>query len=154
VGGVAANIGMAGLHATADRLERALGKEATPFAEVTALLNEFAAMLSAQVHAIEQALPSAVVEVGAGGEVRELRSFDRAEAGDAIFRLKTLLESSDANAGEAFPAVSTAMASVVEKRQLEALRNAIDHFEFETALVQLESISNLCTANGKPDESA
>jgi signal transduction histidine kinase/CheY-like chemotaxis protein/HPt (histidine-containing phosphotransfer) domain-containing protein len=156
VGGVAANIGIAGLHATADRLERALGKEATPVAEQTALLDEFAAVLSARVHAIEQALPSAVVEIGAAGEGREQpsRSFDRVEAGDAIVRLKTLLESSDANAGEAFPAVSTAVASVIEKPQLEALRNAIDHFEFETALVQLETISNLCTANGKPDESA
>jgi signal transduction histidine kinase/DNA-binding response OmpR family regulator len=156
VGGVAANIGIAGLHATADRLERAVGKEATPVGELTALLDEFSAVLSAQVFAIEQALPSAVVEIGAAGEAPGLlsRSFDRAEAGDAIVRLKTLLESSDASAGEAFPAVSTAVASVVEKPQLEALRNAIDHFEFETALVQLESISNLCTANGIPDESA
>jgi signal transduction histidine kinase/DNA-binding response OmpR family regulator len=146
VGGVAANIGIPALHATAERLERALRREPAPAAELT----EFAAVLSAQVHAIEQALNSAAAK----SEDPPSCPFDQSEAWDAIVHLKTLLESSDGNAGEAFGAVSTAVASVVEKPQLEALRNAIDNFEFETALFQLESISNLCTANGKPDESA
>jgi two-component system, sensor histidine kinase and response regulator len=148
VGGVAANIGIPTVQATAERLERALREEPAPAAELTPLIHEFAAVLSAQIHSIEQALNGAVAEV----EEPPSSPFDRVEAWDAIIRLKTQLESSDANAGEAFRAVSTAVASVVEKPQLEALRNAIDNFEFETALFQLESISNLCTANGKPDE--
>jgi len=150
VGGVAANIGIPGVQAAAERLERALREEPAPAAAVAPLRDEFAAVLSAQLHTIEQALNSAVAEI----EQPASCPFDRAEARDAIVHLKTLLESSDGNAGEAFRAVSTAVASVVEKPRLEALRNAIDNFEFETALFQLESISNLCTANGKPDESA
>jgi signal transduction histidine kinase/DNA-binding response OmpR family regulator len=149
VGGVAGNIGIHAVQATAERLERALREEPAPAATLTPLLNEFAAVLSAQVHAIEQALNSAVAEI----EEPPSCPFVWADAWDAIVRLKTLLETSDGSAGEAFRAVSTAVASVVEKPQLEALRNAIDNFEFETALFQLESISNLCTVNGKPDES-
>jgi hypothetical protein len=114
------------------------------------LLNEFAAVLSAQVHAIDQALNSAM----AGVEELPPCPFDQADAREAIVRLKTLLESNDGSAGEAFRAVSTAVSSLVEKSQLEILRNAIDDFEFETALFQLEYISNLCTTNGKSDESA
>jgi signal transduction histidine kinase/DNA-binding response OmpR family regulator len=150
VGGVAANIGIHAVQATAERLERALREEPAPTTALTPLLNEFAVVFSAQVHAIEQALNGTVAEI----EEPPSRPFDRADAWDAIVRLKTLLESSDGNAGEAFHAVSAAVAGVVEKPQLEALSDAIDNFEFETALFQLESISNLCTANGKPDESA
>jgi signal transduction histidine kinase/DNA-binding response OmpR family regulator/HPt (histidine-containing phosphotransfer) domain-containing protein len=147
VAGVAGNIGIPGVHATAGRLERALGEEQ---ASVAALLDEFGAVLSAQVHAIEQALHSAA------GEIEEPPSspFDQVSACAAIVQLRALLESSDGNAGEAFRAVNTAVASVVEKPQLEALRNSIDNFEFETALLKLEDISNLCAQNGRPDESA
>jgi signal transduction histidine kinase/DNA-binding response OmpR family regulator len=154
VGGVAANIGIPAVHATAERLERALHAELTPAAltsaALTPLFHEFTAVLSAQVHAIEQALNSAVAEIDEPPSC----PFDRPDAWDAILRLKALLESNDGNAGEAFRVVSTAVASVVEKPRLEALRNAIDNFEFETALFQLEHISNLCAPNGKPDESA
>jgi CheY-like chemotaxis protein len=139
VGGIAANLGISAIQAKARHLERVLREDSAPDA---ALLEDFAAVLSAQVQAIERALDRAEVQEPLS------RPFDPAEAWDAIVRLKTLLESSDANAVEAFPAVNTAVASVVEKPQREALRNAIDNFEFETALLQLESISNLCTANG------
>jgi signal transduction histidine kinase/DNA-binding response OmpR family regulator len=145
VGGVAANIGILAVQAAAERLERALREEPAPATTLTPLLNEFAAVLSAQVHAIEQALNRAVAEI----EEPPSRPFDRVDAEDAIGHLKALLESSDGNAGEAFHAVSTAVAGMVEKPQLEALRNAIDNFEFETALFQLEYISNLCTASGE-----
>jgi two-component system sensor histidine kinase/response regulator len=147
VAGVAGNIGIPGVHATAGRLEKALGEEQ---ASVAALLDEFGAVLSAQVHAIEQALHSAA------GEIEEPPSspFDQVSACAAIVQLRALLESSDGNAGEAFRAVNTAVASVVEKPQLEALRSSIDNFEFETALLKLEDISNLCAQNGRPDESA
>jgi signal transduction histidine kinase/DNA-binding response OmpR family regulator/HPt (histidine-containing phosphotransfer) domain-containing protein len=147
VGGVAGNIGIPGVHATAERLERALGEEQ---ASVTALLDEFGAVLSAQVHAIEHALHSTAAEI----EEPPSSPFDQVSACAAIVQLRALLESSDGNAGEAFRTVSTAVASVVEKAQLEALRHSIDNFEFETALLKLEDISHLCPQNGKPDESA
>jgi HPt (histidine-containing phosphotransfer) domain-containing protein len=147
VGGVAGNIGIPGVQATAGRLERALGEEQ---ASVAALLDEFAAVLSAQVHAIEQALHSTAAEI----EEPPSSPFDQVSACAAIVQLRALLESSDGNAGEAFRAVSTAVASVVEKPQLEALKNSIDNFEFEAALLKLEDVSNLCAQNGKPDESA
>jgi signal transduction histidine kinase/DNA-binding response OmpR family regulator/HPt (histidine-containing phosphotransfer) domain-containing protein len=147
VGGVAGNIGMPGVHAAAERLEKALGEEET---SVAALLDEFGAVLSAQVHAIEQALHSTPAEV----EQPPTTPFDQVSACAAIVQLKALLESSDGNAGEAFRTVSTAVASVVERPQLEALRNSIANFEFETALSKLEDISHFCAQNGKPDESA
>jgi signal transduction histidine kinase/DNA-binding response OmpR family regulator len=139
VAGIAANLGIPAIRVKAGHLERVLREGSAPDAP---LLDDFAAELSAQVQAIEQTLGSAErLEPSS-------RPFDPTEAWDAIIRLKILLESSDANAGEAFPAVNRAVASAVEKPQLEALRNAINNFEFETALFQLESISNLCTANG------
>jgi signal transduction histidine kinase/CheY-like chemotaxis protein/HPt (histidine-containing phosphotransfer) domain-containing protein len=147
VGGVAGNIGIPGLQTTAGRLERALGEEQ---ASVAALLDEFAAVLAAQVHAIEQALHSTAAEI----EEPPSSPFDQVSACAAIVQLRAQLESSDGNAGEAFRAVSTEMASVVEKPQLEALKNSIDNFEFEAALLKLEEISNLCAQNGKPYESA
>jgi hypothetical protein len=107
-------------------------------------------VLSAQVHAIEQALHSATGEI----EGPPSAPFDQVSACAAIVQLRGLLASSDGNAGEAFHAVSTGVASVVAKPQLEALRNSIDNFEFETALLKLEDISNLCAQNGKTDESA
>jgi signal transduction histidine kinase/DNA-binding response OmpR family regulator/HPt (histidine-containing phosphotransfer) domain-containing protein len=147
VGGVAGNIGIPGVQATAKRLERALGEEQ---ASVTALLDEFGTVLSAQVHAIEHALHSTAAEI----EEPPSSPFDQVSACAAIVQLRALLESSDGDAGEAFRTVSTAVASVVEKPQLEALRHSIDNFEFETALLKLEDISHLCAQNGKPDESA
>jgi signal transduction histidine kinase/DNA-binding response OmpR family regulator/HPt (histidine-containing phosphotransfer) domain-containing protein len=147
VGGVAGNIGIPGVQAIAGRLERALGEEQAP---VAALLDEFGAVLSAQVRFIEQALHSAAAEI----EEPPSSPFDQVSACAAIAQLKALLESSDADAGEAFRAVSTAVASVAGKPQLEALRNSIDNFEFETALLKLEEISHLCAQNGKLDESA
>jgi CheY-like chemotaxis protein len=147
VGGVAGNIGIPGVQATAGRLERALVEEQP---SVAALLDEFGAVLTAQVHAIEQALHSAAAEI----EEPPSSPFDQVSACAAIVQLRELLESSYANAGEAFRAVSTAVASVVGKPQLEALRNSIDNFEFEAALLKLEDISNLCAQNGKADESA
>jgi signal transduction histidine kinase/DNA-binding response OmpR family regulator len=147
VAGVAGNIGIPGVHAVAARLERALDEEQ---ASVAALLDEFGAVLSAQVHAIEQALHSATGEI----EGPPSAPFDQVSACAAIVQLRGLLASSDGNAGEAFHAVSTGVASVVAKPQLESLRNSIDNFEFETALLKLEDISNLCAQNGKTDESA
>jgi signal transduction histidine kinase/DNA-binding response OmpR family regulator/HPt (histidine-containing phosphotransfer) domain-containing protein len=147
VGGVAGNIGIPGVQATAERLERALDEEQAP---VAALLDEFGAVLSAQIHAIEQALHSTAAEI----EEPPSSPFDQVSACAAIVHLRALLESSDGNACEAFRTVSTAVASVVEKPQLEALRNSINNFEFETALLKLEGISHLCAQNGKPDESA
>jgi HPt (histidine-containing phosphotransfer) domain-containing protein len=149
VAGVAGNIDIPGVQATAERLERALGENEEQ-ASVAPLLDEFGTVLSAQVHAIEQALHSAAAEI----EEPPSSPFDQVSACAAIVQLRALLESSDADAGEAFHAVSTAVASVVEKPQLEALRNSIVNFEFGTALLKLEDISHLCAQNGKPDESA
>ena len=142
VKGVAGNIGISEVQSAAQKLEKAVreGHDSVP-----ALLDEFAASLATQVHAIEQALnASAPVK----SEGVPLPPFNGEAASSAIARLRVLLEASDGDTEEAFRSLQDAVAGTVEKTQLDALNASINDFDFEAALVKLSEIGKHCSRNG------
>jgi len=142
VKGVAGNIGIKELQSSAQVLEKAIREgEGT----VPALLRQFASLLGTQVHAIEKALGDSAP---ARPEQARTSPFDGAEASKAIARLRTLLEASDGDAGEAFSDLRDAVAGAVERPRLDALSASINDFDFEAALVKLEEIGEQCARNG------
>jgi CheY-like chemotaxis protein len=142
VKGVAGNIGITEVQSTAQKLEKAIrGRHDS----VTSLLGEFAISLSTQIDAIRQALPEAAPTMSQ--EVRRSR-FNGEAASSAIGRLRSLLEASDGTADEAFHSLQDAVEGTVEKPQLDALGSLINHFDFETALLKLDEIAQICARNG------
>jgi signal transduction histidine kinase/CheY-like chemotaxis protein/HAMP domain-containing protein len=137
--GVAGNLGIKALHASAEKLERALrvGDPAAP-----AALSEFTSLLAARVKAIRHALgaPAPVEETAA-------RAFDAGAARAAIARMRGLLKASDGEAAEAFTDLAGVLSGAVGKARLDALGEAIQGFDFEGALSRLDAIAGECGAS-------
>ncbi len=144
--GVAGNLGIRRIQASAEKLERALrdGDAASP-----AALSEFAVLLGSQIEAIRRAFRSS--GSGAGPEKTAAKPYDAAAGRAAIGRLRKLLASSDGGAADAFAEVSGALGGAVGQPRLEALGEAIHEFDFEGALLQLDAIAGEC---GAAEESA
>jgi len=142
VKGVAGNIGITEVQATAQKLEKAIreGHNSIP-----ALLDEFATLLGTQVHAIEQALQASA---SAKSEEAQQSPFNGRAASAAIARLRALLEASDGDTEEACRTLQDAVAGAVEKTQLDALNASINDFDFEAALIKLDEIAECCSRNG------
>jgi signal transduction histidine kinase/CheY-like chemotaxis protein len=142
VKGVAGNIGISEVQFAAQKLEKAIreGHDSVP-----ALLDEFAALLGAQVHAIEQALHASAP---AKSEEARVSPFHEEAASSAIARLRVLLEASVGDTEEAFRRLQDAVAESVEKTQLDALSASINDFDFEAALVKLDEIGEHYSRNG------
>ncbi len=146
VKGVAGNLGIRRIQASAEKLERALrdGDAASP-----AALSEFASLLGPQIEAIRLAFGSS--GSGAAPDTTAAKPYDAAAGRAAIGRLRKLLASSDGGAADAFAEVSGALAGAVGKPRLEALGEAINEFDFEGALSKLDAIAGEC---GATEESA
>ena len=150
--GVAGNLGIRRIQASAEKLERALrdGDAASP-----AALSEFASLLGPQVEAIRRAFGSSG-SGGSGGsgiapDTTAAKPYDAAAGRAAIGRLRKLLASSDGGAADAFDEVSGTLAGAVAGPRLEALGEAIHEFDFEGALSKLDAIAGEC---GAAEESA
>jgi len=139
VKGVAGNLGLKRLHAAAGALERTLRGGG----DAGAALAGLRAVLGSQVDAIRRALgndggdsPDAAAEpVADGASVRE-----------GVARLRSLLAASDGGAADAFTSVSGALAGAVGRPRVAALGRAIDEFDFEGALSELDAIARECGA--------
>jgi len=139
VKGVAGNLGLKRLHAAAGALERTLRGGG----DAGAALAGLRAVLGSQVDAIRRALgndggdsPDAAAEpVADGSSVRE-----------GVARLRSLLAASDGGAADAFTSVSGALAGAVGRPRVAALGRAIDEFDFEGALSELDAIARECGA--------
>jgi HPt (histidine-containing phosphotransfer) domain-containing protein len=138
VKGVAGNIGITEVQSAAQKLEKAIRERES---DVTDLLEDFAILMTAQAQAIAQALRDTQP---ASAEVKHAAPFDPEAAVAAIARLKSLLEASDGDAGEAFGHLPDAVGGVVEKQKLEALGASISNFDFEAALLRLDEIAERC----------
>jgi CheY-like chemotaxis protein len=143
VKGVAGNIGLRPVFAAAEKLERAINEED---GAVPALVEEFAQVLSRQVQAIQQAMRDAMPDRSAEG--KSSQHFDARAASEAIAHLRVLLESSDADAVEAFLAVENTLAGTVDKARMGALGTAIGEFDFQGALLNLNQITKEYGARG------
>ncbi|AXC14565.1 Sensory box histidine kinase/response regulator [Acidisarcina polymorpha] len=135
VKGVAGNLGILKAQAAAAELEKSLRDNQTP---TPAKLKEFASLLQLQTESIKKALgrteptkPAAAV----------IQAFDPVAVNAAIVRLTELLESSDADAEEAFAALQGALAGQAEEAELEPIGAAIREFDFDAALARLSRIS-------------
>ena len=138
VKGVAGNLGLGRIFTAAEKLEFAIrdGDVTVP-----ALVEGFAQVLKGQVWALQAAMP-----VMPDGRTRETgrRSFDGPAASAAIAHLRTLLESSDGDAAEAFLALESSLAGVCDEPQLQSLSAAISEFDFDGALSKLDEIAKEC----------
>ena len=64
----------------------------------------------------------------------------------ALARLRTLLEANDGDVANAFAAVEETAGGLADKAALDALKSAIDDFDFDAALSKLASIEEHCLA--------
>jgi hypothetical protein len=67
----------------------------------------------------------------------------------AAARLRVLLEANDADAPEAFPTLAEALKGAVDAARLDALRTAVNGFDFDRALSKLVEIIEEYGANWK-----
>jgi PAS domain S-box-containing protein len=134
--GVAGNIGLGKVFEAAEKLERAIRRED---ADRLRLFEEFRRVLKHQVQAIRQA----IFEAGPGQPAKwgKSETFYTQSATTAIAYLRTLLETSDGDAAEAFLAVENILHGTVDKSRLDALSAAISEFDFEGALLKLNEIT-------------
>jgi len=139
VKGVAGNLGIAGLQAAAQKLEKGIreGQSSVPM-----LMEQFATTLRVDVNSITQALPASAASQSV------IVPYDPERAASAVTRLKALLEASDGDSQEAFQVFRQALAAEVDARYLDDLGRSIDNFEFEQAMVKLEEIDQLCRHKG------
>jgi hypothetical protein len=112
-----------------------------------ALMEEFSAVIDRQVGAIRQAMDEVkekmAERISADGGAAE---FDAEATAASIARLKSLLESSDGEAAEAYLEVERALAGTAARPHLDALNMAINEFDFETAIAELDKVAETACA--------
>src|ERR1700756_5311902 len=143
VKGTAGNLGIKEVQSEAQKLEKAIreGQDS-----VAALLGTFATVLGTQVHGIDQALREST---SAPPEGMLPSAFDGEAAAVAITRLKSLLDASDGDAGEAFRSVQDVLAGVVDKTHMDSLSASISEFNFAAAAVKLDGIAEQCCTKAR-----
>src|ERR1700758_2428488 len=143
VKGIAGNLGITEVQFEAQKLEKAIREGQDSAA---ALLGTFATVLGTQVHAIDQALRESTSPPPEGILPS---AFDGEAAAVAITRLKSLLDASDGDAGEAFRSVQDVLAGVVDKTHMDSLRTSISEFNFAAAAVKLDGIAEQCCTKAR-----
>jgi signal transduction histidine kinase/CheY-like chemotaxis protein len=136
VKGVAGNIGITKIQLAAAGVEKAIRENG---GQVSALLAELGTLLHRQVEAIEEGLTATEP---AAQPAPPNAKFDVKAGSAAVARLQSLLESSDADAEEAFVVLQGVFAGHVEESRLHALGADIRDFEFERALAKLAEIAH------------
>src|SRR5579872_29909 len=104
-------------------------------AAVSAILQDFTALLRPQIETIKQALSAATT---ATPETDPKRTFDPVAAALQAARLRRLLERSDGDSEETFRTLQRVLAGQVEKGRLDALDADISEFDFAGALLKLD----------------
>jgi two-component system, sensor histidine kinase and response regulator len=145
VKGVSGNLGLREVFSAAERLEHAI-RERT--AEVPICVQEFVQVLSHQTQVIQEAFRNVTLDGSNGG--KGSAGLDTGEPARAIARLRALLESSDADATEAFSALERVLAGARDKLLLQALGAAISEFNFAGALLELDQLVEKRDAGWEP----
>jgi len=140
VKGVAGNLGIASLQLAAEKIERAI-RDKQP--SVTALLPAFEAEVKRMVGLINLGLGETAPAAKPAAIARQL---DPVSAAAALARLRSLIEANDGDASAAFTTVQDELQGVAGKPALDALKGAIDDFDFDAALSRLDEISAQCLA--------
>jgi len=143
VKGVAGNLGINGLFQLAGKLQSAIHESRD---DVDVLFEGFSWELDRQVQAIQRAL-RAQAPVPQGGEGN--RIFDPAEALAAVARLRAMLQASDADAADAYRTLAEILRGTVDTTRLDALGAAVNGFDYDAALAELDGIAKECGAKKK-----
>ena len=133
--GVAGNIGIESVQAAAAKVEKAIREDDV---SVSAFVAELKSILSPQIDAIRNALGERAPVVARAD------SFDADTAAAAVARLMSLIEANDGDAADAVQEVALALSGKVDGGSLDALRTAIDEFDFDAARTKLSQIANDC----------
>jgi PAS domain S-box-containing protein len=135
VKGVAGNLGIDSVFQLAGKLQTAIRESRD---DVDVLFEGFSWELDRQVQAIQGALraQTAAEQGGKGSHI-----FDRAEALALVARLKAMLEASDADAADAYHKLAEILRDAVDATQLDALGSAVNGFDYEAALLELDEIA-------------
>jgi PAS domain S-box-containing protein len=141
--GAAGNIGINHIFHSAGRLEGAIRESR---GDVPLLVKGLSSMLDRQAQAIQQALRVAT-PIPAMRETHPMS--DPTATLAAVARLRVLLETNDADAPEAFSTLAEALKGAVDAARLDALRAAVNGFDFDRALSKLVEIIKECGANWK-----
>jgi hypothetical protein len=113
---------------------------------VDVLFEGFSWELDRQVQAIQRTL-KAQTPVPQGGEGH--RIFDPAEVLAMVGRLRAMLEASDADAADAYRKLVEILRGTVDTTRLDALGAAVNGFDYEAALLELDEIAKACEVDKK-----
>jgi len=140
VKGVAGNLGMDSIFQLAGKLQSAIRESRD---DVDVLFEGFSWELDRQVQAIQGALRAqSLAQQGGEGH----RRFDPAEALAIVARLRGLLETSDADAADTYRKLAEILRGTVDTMRLDALGAAVNGFDYEAALLELNEIAKECEA--------
>jgi len=143
VKGVAGNLGMDSIFQLAGKLQSAIRESRD---DVDVLFEGFSWELDRQVQAIQRAL-RAQTPVQQGGKGSQM--FNPAEALAMVERLRAMLQASDADAADAYRTLAETLRGTVDTTRLDALGAAVNGFDYEAALLELDEIAKECGAEKK-----
>jgi len=131
--GAAGNLGIQQIFHWAGKLETAIRESRDGVEE---MIQELAPALEGQVRAIQESLRATT-------PVTDQRAprIETLEISATLGRLKELLEASDADATLAYRNLAELLEGTVAPSELNALEEAVNAFDFETALVKLHEIA-------------
>jgi signal transduction histidine kinase/DNA-binding response OmpR family regulator/HPt (histidine-containing phosphotransfer) domain-containing protein/CHASE3 domain sensor protein len=133
--GVAGNIGIVGVQASAAKVEKAIRDKENSLPE---LLAELKSLQEPQVARIQAAL-------GVNAEAPAVAdAFAPEKATAAVARLMSLIDANDGDSAEAVQEVATALAGKVDRSRLDDLRASVDEFNFDAARTKLTQIASDC----------
>jgi PAS domain S-box-containing protein len=141
--GAAGNLGINEIFELAGKLEGAIGKSHTQLEGQT---EELRSVLDRQIDAIEPALLATSPNEGRP-PVSQLAH--PAKLSGTFAQLKELLEANDADALEVYKNLADLLRDSVESSQLEALGTAVNSFNFDAALKDLDEIAEACRRQEK-----
>jgi HPt (histidine-containing phosphotransfer) domain-containing protein len=132
--GVSGNIGATVVQQRAEALETAL-QQGAPLEQTTPLLDALALQLQPLLAAMAAQLPQQA-DAGAVNQAATPAVVDEARLAEVTQRLQSLLEEMDADAS-AWMDRHRALLSAAYPEHFAAIRQAVEHFEFDDATTQL-----------------
>jgi two-component system sensor histidine kinase/response regulator len=134
--GVAGNIGIKSVFSSAVKLEIAIRERN---AALLAMTKEFGAVLSCQIRVMQEALKSITPAEPARDPAQVA---DPAAVSSAVAHLRELLQASDADALESYLVLVELLQSTSSTSRLNSLGAAINRFDFDVALIELDGIAS------------
>ena len=133
--GVAGNLGITNLFQLAGKLERAIRESGE---DVAGIVKDLSLALDRQTQTLREGLR---VATPAAGKQNAGEPPDALAVAAAVAQLKELLETGDADAPRAFANLVEMLQNSVASSELDGLGAAVESFDFETALVKLNELT-------------